>query len=324
MKKKRMLTLLILLISALALTACSTQAPPAEPAIAPENDTEAGDTTPTEIEITHELGKATVKVNPERVLVFDYATLDSLDEMGVEVLGLPKSNIPTYLEKFNSDQYEDIGTLFEPDYEKIYELNPDVIFISGRQASVYEELEKIAPTVYLVIDTDDYIGSFSENLRTLGNIFNQSDFVEAEISQIESRIGSLKEAVAGKVTDSLIIMANDGSLSAYGEGSRFGVIHNEFAFPAVDKEIEIANHGQSVSFEYIVEKDPEYIFVIDRAATVGGSVTAMQTLDNDLIKMTQAYQNDKIIYLDSQIWYVATGGLKGTKIMIDEMQAAIQ
>ena len=101
------------------------------------------------ITVSHALGEAVVKKNPERVIVFDYGTLDTLDKMGVEIIGLPKSNIPTLLDKFNDDKYKDVETLFEPDFEKIYELKPDVIFISGRQAEVYEELVKIAPTVYM-------------------------------------------------------------------------------------------------------------------------------------------------------------------------------
>ena len=35
------------------------------------------------------------------------------------------------------------------------------------------------------------------------------------------------------------------------------------------------NHGQSVSLEYILEQNPDYIFVIDRAAGYrGGSISS--------------------------------------------------
>lgn len=51
-----------------------------------------------------------------------------------------------------------------------------------------------------------------------------------------------------------MILANDGALSAYGKGSRFGIIHEELGFPLSDEHIDTAVHGQKISFEYVVEK----------------------------------------------------------------------
>ena len=112
-------------------------------------------------------------------------------------------------------------------------------------------------------------------------------------------------------------------MSAYGEGSRFGIIHKEFGFTPVDKEIQVSNHGQSITFEYILEKNPDYIFVIDRAATTGGSISVEQIFDNDIIKQTDAYKNGNIVYLASQVWYVASGGLTGTMIMIEDVSKGL-
>lgn len=276
------------------------------------------------VTVTHELGQAVVKKNPKKVIVFDYATLDSLDQMGIEILGLPKSNIPEYLSKFRDKRYADVGTLFEPNFERIYELRPDVIFISSRQSAQYDELQKIAPTVYLVVDPKDYLGSFSKNLRVLGEIFEKEDFVKQELAAINDEIKKVREQVTRSSMNALVLMANDGSLSAFGAGSRFGMVHKEFGFPPADPNIEVVNHGQSVSFEYLVKTNPDFLLVIDRAATVGGSISAKQVLDNPLVKMTDAAQSDRIIYLTSQVWYAASGGLEGTKIMIEDIQKAVE
>ena len=50
-----------------------------------------------------------------------------------------------------------LDTLKEPDMEKIFELTPDLIIISGRQADYYEELNKIAPTISFRCDNENYI-----------------------------------------------------------------------------------------------------------------------------------------------------------------------
>lgn len=272
--------------------------------------------------VTHELGKAIVPQEIETVVVFDYATLDTLNAMGVEIAGLPQVSIPDYLSNFKSDQYVDTGTLFEPNFERIYELDPDVIFISGRQADLYDQFARIAPTVYLAIDPSDFTESFIKNQRLLAEIFNQTEFVEKELAVITGRIAKLAEQAQSNGDNALLIMANDGALSAYGPGSRFGFIHNDFQFPAADDGIQVANHGQNISFEFLLRVNPDYLFVIDRAASVGGSIAAEQVLDNPLVRMIDAYKNDRIIYLNSQVWYVATGGLTATKLMIDDLESA--
>src|SRR5699024_7774833 len=85
------------------------------------------------ITITHELGETTVQKNPEKIVVFDFGALDTLDKLGIDVVGVPKGNIPTYLKKYEAKEYENVGSLKEPDFEKIAQIDPDLIIISGRQ-----------------------------------------------------------------------------------------------------------------------------------------------------------------------------------------------
>ncbi|GAA0720888.1 siderophore ABC transporter substrate-binding protein [Clostridium malenominatum] len=277
-----------------------------------------------ELTITHELGETILNKNPKKVVVFDYGILDSLDKIGIDVIALPKSNIPSHLEKYKDDKYINVGTLQEPNFEKINELKPDLVIISARQAKLYEEFKKISPTVYLTISNENYIDSFNSNMRVLGKIFDKEAFVDKELKKTHDNIKMLKEDIESSGKNALILMVNEGSLSAYGEDSRFGIIHKGFGFTPADKNIKTSTHGQNVSFEYVVEKNPDYIFVIDRGAVVGNNTTAKQVLENDLIKTTSAYKNNKIIYLNSHIWYVSVGGFNSTNMMADEIQGAIK
>lgn len=115
---------------------------------------------------------------------------------------------------------------------------------------------------------------------------------------------------------------NEGKLSAYGPGSRFGILHDVFGFAAVDKNIEVSTHGQSVSAEYVAEKDPDYLFVVDRGVISGNqgvSAAAKEAVENDLVKNTKAFKNGNIIYLDANYWYLSGGGLVSTANMADEI-----
>lgn len=305
-------SLLIITIIALGLSACSP-APDAAP-------TGSGGE---EIVITHELGETVLSGVPERVVVFDYGVLDAIDTIGEEIVGVPKQTLPPYLEKYNGEEYTDVGSLKEPNFEVLYELNPDLIIISARQLELYDQLSDIAPTLYLTIDGGTYMEDFKHNMGVIGQIYDKEELLLDKIAAIEEDIEELHELASSSSMNALFIMANDGNLSAYGTGSRFGMIHNEFGVEPADPNIDSSTHGQKITFEYIVEQDADYIFVMDRAVIAGGETSAMQVMENELIERTKAYQNDNIIYLDPFTWYVSSGGLTGTQNMVDEISETL-
>ncbi|RRJ62518.1 siderophore ABC transporter substrate-binding protein [Paenibacillus oralis] len=303
-------------------TAGETSTNTAEPASA---DAAASE----ELTIKHQLGEAKVKKNPGNVVVFDYGVLETLDKLGVEVAAVPQGNLPTHLKKYEDAKYTNAGTLFEPDFEKLNALEPGVIFISGRSSEAYEELNKIAPTIFMGVDTKNYLESFTENVKTLGQIFGKEAEAERELAAISESIDAVKEtAAAASGKKGLVILTTGGKVSAYGPGSRFGLIHDVFGVPAVDDTIDASTHGQSISFEYVAEKKPDYLFVVDRDAVVTEegkqAEPAAKLVENDLVKKTNAYKNGKIIYLDANYWYLSGGGLLSVPEMLKEVHEGIK
>lgn len=277
----------------------------------------------TTLTITHELGETEVDKNPEKVVVFDFGALDTLDKLGIDVVGVAQGNIPSYLEKYESDEYENIGSLKEPDFEKIAEIDPDIILISGRQSDSYDELQKLGPTVYVGVDTTRYMDSFKENITLIGEIFGKEAEVQTELAEIEESITTLHETATSADKNSLIILANDDKISAYGPSSRFGIIHDVFGVPAVDEGIEASTHGQNVTFEYVMEQDPDLLYVIDRTAAIGDG-SAAGIVENPLVENTKAYQNDDIYYLDADFWYLSGGGLISVSEMVKEITESLE
>ncbi|MFD0588773.1 siderophore ABC transporter substrate-binding protein [Paenibacillus sp. GCM10027627] len=280
---------------------------------------------PSEIVVKHELGETTVKVNPGKVVVFDYGTLDTLDKLGVEVASVPQTNIPAYLDKYKDAKYANAGGLKEPDFETIDGLSPDLIIISGRQADHYEELNKIAPTIYMGVDAANYMESFKTNVNTLADIFGKQAEAKAALEEIEASIKAVHEKATAGGKKGLIILTNEGKISSFGPGSRFGIIHDVLGVAPVDPGIKADTHGNEVTFEYIAEKNPDYLFVIDRnTAVAAGEKGVKQSIENDLVKNTTAYKDGKIVYLDPQYWYLSGGGLISVAEMVKEIGAVVQ
>lgn len=312
---------------ALLLVACGDDKAPQTESNATASTTAAAATTPAKtVTIKHASGETVVPLNPERVVVFDFGTLDTLEALDIDVIGLPRANMPAYLSSYDNGKYLDFGTLKEPNFEAIHGAKPDFIVISHRQAPLYEQFSEIAPTINLAIDNKHYLDSVTGNMKTLGQIFGKEGEAEKEIKAIEQKVADVRAQTANMDENALILLVNDGKISAYGPGSRFGLIHDVLGIKPADSSIKAeSTHGQTVSFEYVMDLNPDYIFVVDRSAVVGNSdSSAKQVVENDLVKNTNAYKNGKIIYLDPNVWYLSGGGFKSTETMIDDVQNAIK
>jgi iron complex transport system substrate-binding protein len=258
---------------------------------------------------------------PERIVVFDYGFLDTLDALGVEgIVGVASgTNLPAQLEKYNSDDYTNVGSLKEPLLEDIAALEPDVIFISGRQSAFYDQLKEITPNVVFVgTNQDDYWNTFKASVDIAAKMFDKEAEAEEHLAKIDEALTKVNE-LAGNYETSLVTMYNEGSLSGFATNSRFGYIYSEYGFTPVTEDIEASSHGSNFGFEAILEFDPQVLFVIDRTAAINGESNIETDMENAIVEKTEAYKNDKIVYLDGALWYLSGGGLQSELAKIEEV-----
>ena len=102
------------------------------------------------LSVRHAGGMTSLPGAPRRAVVYDLGALDALHALGVPasaVAGVPRAQLPRYLDSFA--QRPAAGGLFEPDYEALSRLAPDLIIVGGRSAGKAEVLGRIAPTLDL-------------------------------------------------------------------------------------------------------------------------------------------------------------------------------
>lgn len=309
------LVLSVLLMATFGLAACGNTGNSSTVSTQTSNTTEQ-----TTVSIKDSNGdRVEVQKNPQKVVVFDNGSLDTLDALGVgdRVIGAATKNLPSYLDKYKD--VESAGGIKEPDLEKINQLQPDLIIISGRQSDYKEELAKIAPTLYLAVDTKEPWESVQQNVNALAEIFGKEDKAKEELATLTKEIEETKEKASKLEQTALVTLVNEGQLSAYGSGSRFGLIHDVFGFKQADDQIEASTHGQSVSYEYILEKNPGILFVVDRTKAIGGDDSKDNVSANELVAQTDAGKNDQVISLQPDVWYLSGGGLESMKLMIEDV-----
>ena len=255
--------------------------------------------------------KVELSKNPEKIVVFDYGVADILKNLGVDIVGLPKSRtLPEVLSVYADDKYANVGDLKEPDFEAIEALNPDLIIIGGRQADQIDSFKEIAPTVYLAVDGENYMDSFSAVVTDLGNLFDKQEEAKSALSKIETKVADLNKLVSEKGLSASVVMANEGGISLFSQASRYGIIYSDLGFKQLDKNIEESTHGQQITFEYFLENNSDYVFVVDRGAVTGKGEAAQTLFDNEIMNKTDVAKNDNIVYLDSAVWYTMTGGIE--------------
>ena len=162
--------------TALAVSACGGSAEATDAA-----SSEAG-----EITVSHAQGETAVPADPQTVVVFDVGVLSTLDSLGVEVAGVPEATYPESLSQYAGDEYAKVGSLFEPDYEAVNALEPDLVIVGGRSAAVYPELAEIAPTIDLTVDNGDFLASFEERVTTLAEVFGEEDAVADRLAALDA------------------------------------------------------------------------------------------------------------------------------------------
>lgn len=278
-----------------------------------------------EITIPHAQGEVTLPARPEKVLVLDWATVDTLDAMGVPVAGVPGGNTPTYLKKYEGEEYLKVGSLFEPDVETVAASGADLMIVAARSRKAQPQLNEILPTVDFSIDNENFIDSVEARITELGEIFGKEDRAAEMVAELDAKVQRLHDAAQGKGR-ALMLVVSGGKIGVYGPDSRTSWLLKEVGFPSVMSEVDDrSDRGDAASYEFILEKNPDWMFVVDRDAATGNADAqpAKAVLDNELVRQTTAWKEGQVIYLNPQEAYVVMNGYQALNSLLDQVYAAV-
>lgn len=268
-----------------------------------------------------------VPYDPERVAILDMAALDIIDNLGRgdRVVGSASTSLDYLQDYVDNDAIANLGTIKEADLEAVMACEPDIIFIGGRLSASYDALSEIAPVVYLSTDTElGVVESTRKNATTIATIFGLENEITEKMSGFDTRIKTLKATANGQ--NAIIGMATSGSFNVLGNDGRLSLIINEIGFHNIGAQ-SASTHGNETSFEFIVETNPDYMFVMDRDSAIGteGAQLAQEIVENELVMQTDTYKNGHIIYLaHPAIWYTAEGGITALDYMLQDLESALQ
>lgn len=319
---KKIGMLLLLMTVAVGLAACKDQASGTENTVSVPETVIIKSLNANKEEIELE-----VPYQPERIAVLDMAALDILDSLGLgdRVVGSADISLD-YLKKYHEmEGMGRLGTIKEADLEAVMASEPDVIFIGGRLAASYDALNEIAPVIYLAPDQEaGVMESVKKNAGIIASLFGAEEKAEGLMAGFDSRVEALAAFAKGK--NAMVGLVTSGGFNVLGNDGRCSIIGREIGFENLADAEVTSTHGNEASFEFIVEKDPQYLFVLDRDAAVGtqGARPAREIVENELVKGTNAYQNGGLVYLENPaVWYTAEGGITALDLMLGDLENAL-
>jgi iron complex transport system substrate-binding protein len=264
-------------------------------------------------------GVVNVAVAPQRVIAFPAGVVDTLDALGVKLVGMPEG---IHLNYIDQNQASEVGTLFTADLEAIHRLRPDLVVVGTRSAKQFESVAEIAPTVDLSLARGNTFQAAIQRMNDLALLFNKVEQAKA----IEQELTQLRDQVAASVSKTgsvMVVMVIGRSLNMLTAKTRIDWFQSELGMTLVGDDSKQLGELAPISFEYILAQNPDWLIVMDRDAAVGKpSSNAQQQMNNPLVNATTAARKGQVVYLDGVGTLNAVGGVQGLKNTLQQLRHA--
>ena len=266
--------------------------------------------------IVHDLGTTKLKKVPKRIVILDNLYGEILNPLDITPVGATTGQADS--QEFSTlfkKQYKDakvvsVGWQGNPDLDKIAELKPDLILMTGEQEDLYEELSEIAPTVGYQINTDEN-WDYHETSLKVAEIFDKRDEMKKDLDRVDAREAVFAENVKAKFGNQklmyLRVTDNDIRYYAYGH---FGYLYDTYHFNRAET-FNPDDMFQVIDPDKLKDINPDLLIV---------QADSQELLDNKLKNnpvwsSLKAVQNNKVIYADYSTYMLGFGIVSQEAIM---------
>ena len=266
--------------------------------------------------IVHDFGTTELKKAPKRIVILDNLYGEILDPLDITPVGATtgQSDSQEFSTLFKK-QYKDakvvsVGWQGNPDLDKIAELKPDLILMTGEQEDLYEKLSEIAPTVGYQINTDEN-WDYHETSLKVAEIFDKRDEMKKDLDRLDAREAVFAENVKAKFGDQklLYLRVTDNDIRYYAYG-HFGYLYDTYHFNRAET-FNPDDMFQVIDPDKLKDINPDLLIV---------QADSQELLDNKLKNTPvwtslKAVQNNKVIYADYSTYMLGFGIVSQEAIM---------
>ncbi len=232
------------------------------------------------VTFTDDLGREVSVKDPKRVAALIGSFADIWLLAGGEVAAAANDSF-TSLELPLGEETVNLGSITEPDVERLIAAEPDLVLASANteaDVALLELLEEaeITTAYFSVSNFEDYLHMLSVCTAITG----RQDLYEKNGLAVKRQIESVKERIDGSAPTVLFLRASAGSVKAKGSSGSVGgeMLADLGCVNIADSEAGLL---EELSMEAIIAADPEYIFL-----TTQGTDTeaALKKAEEELFK----------------------------------------
>ena len=266
--------------------------------------------------IVHDFGTTELKKAPKRIVILDNLYGEILDPLDITPVGATTGQADSQeLSTLFKKQYKDakvvsVGWQGNPDLDKIAELKPDLILMTGEQEDLYEELSEIAPTVGYQINTDEN-WDYHETSLKVAEIFDKRDEMKKDLDRLDAREAVFAENVKAKFGNQklryLRVTDNDIRYYAYGH---FGYLYDTYHFNRAET-FNPDDMFQVIDPDKLKDINPDLLIV----QADSQELLENKLKNNPVWSSLKAVQNNKVIYADYSTYMLGFGIVSQEAIM---------
>ncbi|GAA3406295.1 iron-siderophore ABC transporter substrate-binding protein [Paenibacillus hodogayensis] len=270
--------------------------------------------------IKHAMGEETLTGTPKRVVILTNEGTEALLAVGIKPVGAVQSWIgdPWYDHiKADMKDVTVVGDELQPNIELIASLKPDLIIGNKvRQEKIYEQLKKIAPTVFAA----DLGGDWKINFQLYTEAVNKKEEGQKAMAAFDKRVADVKAKLGSKAATKVSIVRFSASqVRIYQKQTFAGVLLSQLGIArpeSQDKDsfIEVMTKEKIPS----MDGDVMFYFVSETAGKTDGAKASEEWLKDPLFQNLNVAKTNKVFKVDEGIWNSA-GGYKAANLLLDEL-----
>ncbi|AYC30459.1 ABC transporter substrate-binding protein [Paenisporosarcina cavernae] len=286
-----------------------------------EKDETTSDTNEESYTVSHAMGETTIKGEPKRVVILTNEGTEALLALGVTPVGAVESWVGDPWYEHIADQMADVktvGTESEPSLDAIAALKPDLIIGNKlRQEKVYEQLTKIAPTIF----AETLKGDWKENFELYAKAVNKEELGKEKMAEYDTRIEDIKAALGDQTSKEVsVVRFLAGDVRIYHKDSFSGIILDQlgFARPGDQSMNDFAEKG--VTKERIPAMDGDIMFYFTyETGDEEASKVEEEWLNDPLFQNLEVAKAGQVYEVSDTIWNTA-GGYLAANLMLDDIE----
>lgn len=242
---------------------------------------------------TESNNEVTNNSDKEVVVATSVAVTEILDELGVEVSGVPTTSYE--LPESVKDATK-VGNPMNPDLEIIKSLNPTCVVSVDTLGSDFEKkfTENNIPSMFVNLSTVD---GLKETILDLGKKFDKNEKANEIIAELENKEKELTLSNKENDEEVLILFGAPGAVMVSTDLSYVGNLvkiaggNNIF-------ESETSSFMQ-VNMEEIIKRNPDKILIMTHAVPEEAKKTVEEEFAKESWQQLDAIKNDKVYYLEN-------------------------